>query len=81
MLASGLFPFAFGEQGSARAQPLLATGQEVAGAQGVREVQELAGITAFQETVGALLEVDFLLLESLGQPVMLVLADARRKGK
>jgi hypothetical protein len=66
MLASGLFSLAFGEEGSETSQPLLAAGQQIAGAQRIREFLELLGMTAFQEGVGALLEVDFLFLESLG---------------
>ena len=81
MLASGVFPLAFGEEGSETGQPLLATVQQIAGAQGVGEFLEPVGMTAFQEGVGALLEVDVLLLELMGQPVMLVQADARREGE
>ena len=77
MLASGLFPLVISEERCETSQPLLAAGQQIAGAQGVREFLELVGITAFQEGVGTLLEVDFLFLESLGQPVMLIQADAR----
>ena len=47
MLASGLFPFTFGEEVSETGQPLLGAGQEIAGAQGVRKFLEPAGMTAF----------------------------------
>jgi len=52
-------------------------GQQIAGAQGVSEFLELAGITPSQEGAAVLLEVDFLFLESLRQPVLLIQADAR----
>jgi hypothetical protein len=80
VLASGLFPLAFGEERSETGQPLLATGQQIAGAPGVREFLELAGMATFQEGIGALLEVAVLLLEPKGQPVMLIQVDARREG-
>jgi hypothetical protein len=47
VLANGLFPFAFGEEGRETGQPLLATGQQITGAQGVREFLEPARMTAF----------------------------------
>ena len=69
MLTTGLFPLPFGEKGSEAGQPLLAAGQKISRAQRISEFLEPQRITALQEGIRALLEVDSLLPEPIGQPV------------
>jgi hypothetical protein len=49
MLASDLFPLAFGEEGSEAGQPLLATGQEVAALKESASSWSLLGLLHFRK--------------------------------
>ena len=81
VLAAMLFAFAFGEVGRKVRQPLLTAGQQILRCERVRQFLEPLRVAAFQEGVGALLEVDLLLAHPVGQPVMLIQADTGSEGK
>ena len=76
VLAAGLLPLSCSEEGREARQPLLAAGQQVPRGERVGELLKALGRRAFDEGIGALLEVDALLTHAVGQPVMLIEADA-----
>ena len=76
MLAARLLSLSCGEERREARQPLLAAGQQISRGERVGELLEAIGRRASEEGIGALLEVDALLAHSVGQPVMLIEADA-----
>ena len=66
MLATGLFAFLFGEEGSEGVQPLPAAEQQIAGGEGIGQFLQPLGVTATQEGVGGLLEIDALFPQAQG---------------
>src|SRR5918994_448684 len=69
------------KEGGEAGQPLLSAAGQVSHRQRVGEVLEAFGDTASHQGIGALLKVDTLRPEPIGQPVMLVQIDPRREGK
>src|SRR5216683_1724433 len=81
MLTSGLFALPFGKKGSEGVQPLAAAGQQIVYGERIRQFLEPLGIAAAQEGVGSLLEIDSLLSQAMGQPMVLVETDTCREGE
>jgi hypothetical protein len=79
MPAAGLFAFRGGKERREAGKPLLAATDEVAGGQFVGELLQAPRFGATDEGVGALPEVDALLAQAVGEPMMLVEIDPRRE--
>src|SRR2546429_7845974 len=62
-------------------QPLLATGEQIVGGEGIGEFLQGLRIGTLQESVRALLKADATLSHAQGQPVMLIETDASGEGK
>jgi hypothetical protein len=80
-LAAGLLSLFCGKERSEARQPLLAAAQQVPRGELVGKLLQAFGGRAFDEGIGALLEVDALLVHSVRQPVMLIEADPGRERK
>src|SRR5262249_18809987 len=65
-----------GEEGREMGQPLLAAGHQIPRAERVGEFLQAIGSCAFQEGIGELLESDVVRAQAVGQPMVLVEADA-----
>src|ERR1700732_577483 len=65
-----------GEEGGGGPQPLLAAGHQIPRRERVGKLLQAIGSCAFREGVGELLEADAFLAHAVGQPVVLVEADA-----
>src|ERR1700731_2230743 len=70
-----------GEEGCEVRQPLLAAGHQIPRRERVGKLLQAMGSCAFREGVGALLEADAFLAHAVGQPMVLVEADAGGKWK
>src|SRR5438552_3118019 len=79
MLAAMVLAFALGEEWREIGQPLLTAGQQILGRERIGEFLEPLGITALQEGIGTLPEVDLLFAHPVSEPVMLVQADPSSK--
>src|SRR5256884_9513601 len=62
-------------------QPLLGTGEQIVGGEGIGEFLQGLRIGTLQESVGALLKADATLLHGQGQPVRLIETDASGEGE
>ena len=76
MLAAGFLPLPGGKERREARQPFLAATQQIPRGERVGELLEAFGLGASDEGIGALLEVDALLTHAVGQPMMLIEADA-----
>src|SRR6202045_5216239 len=65
-----------GEEGCEVRQPLLAAGHQIPRRERVGKLLQAIGSCAFREGVGELLEADAFLAHAVGQPMVLVEADA-----
>jgi hypothetical protein len=81
MLTTGLLALLFREEGSEAVQPLAAADEQIVRGQRIGQFLQPLGVTAAQEGVGGLLEIESLLPHALGEPVMLVETDAGGKGE
>lgn len=79
MLTAGLTTFLGREERRERAEPLLAARHQVVRGETIGERLEAVGVAALEERVSALPKGDPFFSEPVGQPVMLVQADARRE--
>jgi hypothetical protein len=77
--ATGLVVLLRGEERREAGEPFLAATDEIARAQFVGELLQAPGFGATDEGVGALPEVDALLAQAVGEPMMLVEANPRRE--
>src|SRR6202030_4504294 len=76
MPAAGFLPLPGGKEWHEARQPLLAAMQQIPRGERVGELLEAFGLSASREGIGTLLEVDALLTHAVGQPMMLIEADA-----
>src|ERR1700720_3620676 len=76
MPAAGFLPLPGGKEWREARQPLLAAMQQIPRGERVGELLEAFGLSASREGIGTLLEVDALLTHAVGQPMMLIEADA-----
>jgi hypothetical protein len=74
--AAGLLPFPGGKERRQARQPLLAAAQQIPRGERVDELLKALGFGASREGIATLLEVDALLPHAIGQPMMLIEADA-----
>jgi hypothetical protein len=74
--ATGLFALLRGEEWGEAGQPLLAAGDEIARGEFVSQFLQALGVGARHEGVRTLAEVDALRAQAIGQPMMLVEAEA-----
>jgi hypothetical protein len=81
MLAGCLAPFGRCEEGREGAEPLLGAAGQVAGCECIGELLQPGRGAAGQERVAALPKRDPLSLQTIGEPVMLIEAHARRERK
>ena len=79
MLTAAGFAFAFFEEGSQTGQPFLPATGQIVGRQGICQLLKLLRMTAFEERIGTLLKIDPFGAHAVGQPVVLIEANARRK--
>src|SRR3982074_2623819 len=75
-LAARMLSLSSGEEGCEVRQPLLAAGHQIPRRERVGKLLQAIGSCAFREGVGELLEADAFLAHAVGQPVVLVEADA-----
>jgi hypothetical protein len=81
VLAAMALALGFGKERSEVRQPLLTAGQQIFRGQRVGQFLKALGVAAFQEGIGALLEVDLFLSHPDGEPVMLIQTYAGGEGK
>src|SRR5215469_4888184 len=79
MLAAGRAAFLLGEEGGQGGEPFLGASQQVAAGKRVGQLLQALGVGTVEESVGALLERYAFLAQAVGQPVVLVEADAGRE--
>jgi hypothetical protein len=79
--AAGMGALLVGEERGEAGEPLLPAARQILGPQRVGQLLKSCWVPAFQEGIAALLEADPRRPQLIGQPVMLVQADARGKGK
>src|SRR5215469_54602 len=80
VLNAGVLSLLDREKGRKAGQPLLGTGDQIVGLEGIGEFLKGFSIGTLQEGVGALLKTDATLLHTQGQPVMLIQTDASGEG-
>ena len=76
VLTAASFAFAFFEEGSQRGQPFLAAAEQIVCSQGIGQFLKLLRMTAFEECIGTLFKIDAFGAHVVGQPVVLIEADA-----
>src|SRR5947208_10061738 len=81
VLNAGVLSLLGSEKGRETGQPLLATGEQIVGGEGIGEFLQGLRIGTLQESVRALLKADAPLLQAQGQPVMLIETDASGEGE
>src|SRR5207253_7936183 len=81
VLNAGVLSLLGSEKGREMGQPLLGTGEQIVGGEGIGEFLQGLRIGTLQESVRALLKADATLLHAQGQPVMLIETDASGEGK
>src|SRR5467141_1617099 len=81
MLTAGLAAFFLAEEGGEGGKPFLRAHQQIAASQRVGQLLQARGLGTAEESVGALLERDSFLPQTVGQPVVLIEADAGRERK
>src|SRR5437016_6388311 len=72
VLNAGVLSLLGSEKGREMGQPLLGTGEQIVGGEGIGEFLQGLRIGTLQESVRALLKADATLLHAQGQPVMLI---------
>src|SRR5437588_7970464 len=81
VLNAGVLSLLGSEKGSEAGQPLLGTGDQIVGGEGIGEFLQGLRIGTLQEGVGTLLKADATLSQAQGQPVMLIETDASGEGE
>src|SRR5437879_7293105 len=81
VLNAGVLSLLGSEKGREMGQPLLGTGEQIVGGEGIGEFLQGLRIGTLQESVRALLKADATLLHAQGQPVMLIETDASGEGE
>src|SRR5271157_3012070 len=71
-LTAGLLTLLVGEEGCERGQPFLAAGEQVFGGQRVRQFLQTGEVAALEKGLRRLFKIDVLLLEPVGEPVVLI---------
>src|SRR5437016_8461174 len=81
VLNAGVLSLLGSEKGSEAGQPLLGTGDQIVGGEGIGEFLQGLRIGTLQEGVGTLLKADATFSQAQGQPVMLIETDASGEGE
>src|SRR5215469_267787 len=81
MPAARLSAFLLAEEGGECGEPLVSANGQIAAAQRIGQFLQALGILAVQEGVGTLAKLNSFLVQAIGQPMVLVEADASREGE
>src|SRR5208283_1551954 len=81
VLTAGFLTFAFFEEWSETGEPFLPATQQIVGGQGICQFLKLLRMAAFEERIGTLLKIDAFCAHPVGQPMVLIEANACRKGQ